>query len=119
MKYKADHELARIENSNRLVKMPLKKKTIPYSLRIGGEWCRVINNNQQPMCNECPQMGHTRKRCQEIQLRSKPCCCESNLPNVDPDNAKNVNNTVKQWTLILTFKDVNDIFRTRIPISRQ
>ena len=49
LKYKADHELARIENGNRLVKMPLKKKTIPYSLRIGGEWCRVINNNQQPM----------------------------------------------------------------------
>ena len=39
---------------------------------------------------------------------------------MDPNNAKDVNHVMlKQWTLIITFKVVNDIFRTRIPISKQ
>ena len=50
LKYKADHELAGFENGNRLVKIILEKPSIPYSLRIGGEWCRIIHNNQQPVC---------------------------------------------------------------------
>ena len=66
LKYKAEHELAGLENGNRLVKMHLADKSIPYSLRIDGEWCRVIHNNQQPMCSECKELGHTRKRCPEI-----------------------------------------------------
>ena len=46
LKYKTDHQLAGLENGNRLVKMVLDKPSIPYSLRIGGEWCRIIHNNQ-------------------------------------------------------------------------
>ena len=37
LKYKADYELAELQNGNRFVKMCLKKKSIPYSHRIGGE----------------------------------------------------------------------------------
>lgn len=69
LKYKADHELAGLQNGNRLVKMCLSKKSIPYSLRIGGEWCRVIHNDQQPICSECQEVDHTRKKCPEIICR--------------------------------------------------
>lgn len=46
LKYKADHDLAGIENGNWLIKMVLTARSIPYSITIGGEWCRVIYNNQ-------------------------------------------------------------------------
>ena len=69
LKYRADHELAGLENGNRLVKMLLTEKSIPYSLRIGGEWCCVIHSNQQPVCGECKELGHTRKRCPQIECR--------------------------------------------------
>ena len=49
--------------------MVLEKPSIPYSLRIGGEWCRVIHNNQQPVCTECNKLGHTRKRCPKVKCR--------------------------------------------------
>ena len=69
LKYKATHAFAGLENGNRLVKMVLEKKSIPYSLRIGGEWCRIIHNNQEPVCTECNELGHTRKRCPKIVCR--------------------------------------------------
>ena len=69
LKYKADHDLAGIENGNRLVKMVLGDRSIPYSMRIGGEWCRVIHYNQQPVRNECHEEGHTRKKCPQIKCR--------------------------------------------------
>ena len=69
LKYKADHDLAGLENGNRLIKMVLDKPSIPYSLRIGGEWCRVIHNNQQPVCIECSELGHTRRNCPKIRCR--------------------------------------------------
>lgn len=53
LKYKADHDLAGLENGNRLVRMILRKPSIPYSLKIGEEWCRIIHN-QQPICREVP-----------------------------------------------------------------
>ena len=69
LKYKTDHDLAGLENGNRLVKMVLDKPSIPYSLRIGGEWCRIIHNNQQPVCIECSELGHTRRNCPKIRCR--------------------------------------------------
>ena len=69
LKYKADHDLAGMENGNRLVKMVLDKPSLPYSMRIGGEWCRIIHNNQQPVCLECKELGHTRKKCPMIRCR--------------------------------------------------
>ena len=48
LKYKADHELAGLKNSNRLVKMVLAAPLLPYSMKIGLEWCRIIHSNQQP-----------------------------------------------------------------------
>lgn len=69
LKYKTDHDLAGLENGNRLVKMVLEKPSIPYSLRIGGEWCRIIHNNQQPVCIECSELGHTRRNCPKIHCR--------------------------------------------------
>ena len=73
LKYKADHELAGLQNGNRLVKMVLEKQSIPYSLRIGGEWCKIIHNNQQPVCSECSEVGHTRKRCPAVDAESVTC----------------------------------------------
>ena len=69
LKYKADHDLSGIENGNRLVKMVITAKSIQYSIRIGGEWCRIIHNNQEPVCKECNEVGHTRKRCPQIECR--------------------------------------------------
>ena len=69
LKYKADHELAGLQNGNRLVKMVLEKPLIPYSVKIAGEWCRIIHNNQQPICSECSELGHTRKHCPYVECR--------------------------------------------------
>lgn len=69
LKYKTDHELAGLENGNRLVKMVLDKKSIPYSIRISGEWCRIIHNDQEPVCTECSEIGHLRKNCPLIKCR--------------------------------------------------
>ena len=57
LKYNADHDLAGMENGNRLVKMILDKPSLPYSMRIGGEWCRIIHNNQQPVRSEERRVG--------------------------------------------------------------
>ena len=38
-------------------------------MKIGGEWCRIIHNNQQPVCLECNELGHTKKRCPKIRCR--------------------------------------------------
>ena len=46
LKYRTDHDLAGLENGNRLVRMVLTKVSVPYSLRIDGQWCRIIHNNQ-------------------------------------------------------------------------
>ena len=69
LKYKADHELAGLQNGNRLVKMVLEKHSIPYSVNIAGEWCRIIHNNQQPICSECSELGHTRKHCPYVECK--------------------------------------------------
>ena len=69
LKYKADHEVAGLENGNPLVKMILDKPSIRYSLRIGGEWCRIIHNNEQPVCIECSQLGQTRINFPKIRCR--------------------------------------------------
>ena len=45
LKYKMGHELAGIENGNRLVRMVLTKPSVHDSLKIDGEWCRVIHSN--------------------------------------------------------------------------
>lgn len=60
LKYKSDHDLAGLENANRLVKMVLSKPAIPYSLRISGEWCRVIHNNQQHVSSNCYTVDHSK-----------------------------------------------------------
>ena len=70
LKYKSTHELAGLENGNRLVRMVLTSPSIPYSLNIGGEWCRVIHNHQQLICSHCNEAGHSRKNCPQIQCRN-------------------------------------------------
>ena len=67
LKYKADHDLAGLENGNRLVRMVLSTPSIPYSQKIADEWCRIIHNNQQPVCRECSQLGHSRRKCPTIK----------------------------------------------------
>lgn len=66
LKYKADHDLAGLENGNRLVHMILNKPSIHYSLKTGNEWCRIIHNNQQPICRECTQLGDSRRKCPTV-----------------------------------------------------
>ena len=97
LKYKTGHDLAGLENGNRLVKMFLTKKSIPYSLRIAGEWCRVIHNNQQPVCTECNQEGHTRKRCPQVQCiickeygHMSYHCVQANALIEEPEQPKSV-----------------------------
>ena len=70
LKYKSTHELAGLENGNRLVRMVLTSPSIPYSLNIGGEWCKVIHNHQQLICSHCNEAGHSRKNCPQIQCRN-------------------------------------------------
>ena len=69
LKYRKDHELAGTENGNRLVKMVLATKSIPYTMKIGGQWCRTIHNNQQPIRSECHEEGHVRRKCPQIECR--------------------------------------------------
>ena len=69
LKYKQGHDLAGLENGNRLVRMVLTAQSIPYSLQIGGEWCRIIHNNQQRICSNCNETGHSRKDCPTIECR--------------------------------------------------
>ena len=78
LKYKADHDLASLENGNRLVRMILNKPSIPYSLKIGDEWCRIIHNNQQPICRECNQLGHSRRKCPTVTCN---LCKQVGLPS--------------------------------------
>ena len=88
LRYKADHDLAGLENGNRLVKMILSKPSIPYSLKIADEWCRIIHNNQQPICRECNELGHSWRKCPTIICRlcentghmSQDCPSRFNLP---------------------------------------
>ncbi|EDO26432.1 predicted protein [Nematostella vectensis] len=69
LKYKVGHELEGLENGNRLVKMVLNNASIPYSLKIDDEWCRIIHSNQQLYCMECSDFGHTRRKCPNIECR--------------------------------------------------
>ena len=66
LKYRADHDLAGLENGNRLVRMVLTKVSVPYSLRIDGQWCRIIHNNQQHVRSYYQAVGHSRRKCPEI-----------------------------------------------------
>jgi len=66
LKYKTGHELAGIENGNRLVRMVLTKPSVPYSLKLNGEWCRVIHSNQKPICNVYYEQGHRRAECPSV-----------------------------------------------------
>ena len=65
LKYKADHPLHGLEKGNRLT-----KPSIPYSLQIAGEWCRIIHSHQQQICSNCDGIDHTHKQCRYIQCRS-------------------------------------------------
>ena len=70
LKYKQSHDLSGLENGNRLVRMVLTAQSIPYSLQIGGEWCRIIHSNQQRICSNCNETGHSRKNCLTIECRN-------------------------------------------------
>lgn len=70
LKYRQEHELAGLENGNRLIRIVLTAPSIPYSLQIGGEWCRIIHNNQQLICTHCHEPGHARKNCPTIECRT-------------------------------------------------
>ena len=93
LKYKTCHELAGIENGNRLVRMVLTKPSVPYSLKIDGEWCRVIHTNQKPICNVCFEEGHRRAECPSVvcfhggekgQIRAK-CTKDENGEDEEED----------------------------------
>lgn len=103
LKYKSEHDFAGIENGNRLVKMVLTKPSIPYSLRIDGEWCRILHNDQQRVCSNCHALGHSRRKCPEITCHicgekghlSYDCTQEFEDSQEQPpeDNAENNNIT--------------------------
>ena len=88
LKYKADHDFAGMESGNRLLKMMSDKPSLPYSTRIGGEWCRIIHNNQQPVCLECKELGRTRKKCPTIRCR---VCKQVGHMSYNCDQRKEIN----------------------------
>ena len=92
-----------IENGNRLVRMVLTARSIPYSIRIGGEWCRIIHDNQQPVCSECNEVGHTRKHCPKIECRI--CKQKGHMSYVCDRNNKQENN--KQESSEVPAEDVS------------
>ena len=95
LKYKTGHELAGLENGNRLVRMILSTPSIPYSIRIDNEWCRVIHSGQQPFCQTCKEFGHGRRYCKETECRkcggkghiAIDCKAESNVDETDVNQA--------------------------------
>ena len=95
LKYKTGHDLAGLQNGNRLVKMVLATASIPYPLKIEGEWCRIIHSNQKPVCNICLEEGHRRSTCPQISCfkcgqagHIRPNCPNSSQDN-DNDHAIN------------------------------
>ena len=53
--------MAGVENGNRLVKMILATRSIPYYMKIGGQLCHIIHNDLQPVCRqEAIQEGNVR-----------------------------------------------------------
>ena len=89
-KYKNDHALAGLENGNRLIRMMLTAKSIPYALNTGGEWCRIIHNNQIQICSHCNEEGHARRNCPEMQCRickdfghMSITCTKTSTPEID------------------------------------
>ena len=63
---------------------------VTYSIRIGGEWCRIIHDKQQPVCSECNEVGPTRKHCPKIECRI--CKQKGHLSYVCDRNNKQENN---------------------------
>lgn len=69
MTYKAGHEFKGLENGNHLIKIILSKESIPYSLKIDNEWCRIIHSGQKPYCSQCEEFDHGRRHCEKTQCR--------------------------------------------------
>ena len=68
LKYKTEHDLINgLENGNRLEKMVLNQPSIAYSLKIDGEWCRIIHSGHQPYCSTCSEFGHSRRQCEKTE----------------------------------------------------
>ena len=66
LKYMTGHDLTGIEDCNRLVRMVLTAPSIPYSIKIDGEWCSIIHSNQKPVCTVCHEEGHHRADCPSV-----------------------------------------------------
>ncbi|KXJ15136.1 hypothetical protein AC249_AIPGENE11273 [Exaiptasia diaphana] len=45
----------------------LLNRSIPYSIKVAGEYCQVIHNNQVKTCKLCGENGHTFSRCPEVE----------------------------------------------------
>ncbi|KAL9984497.1 hypothetical protein ACROYT_G006797 [Oculina patagonica] len=83
--------------------MVLTKASIPYSLKIDGEWCRVIHSNQKPICNICFEEGHRRAACPSVTCFK---CGEKghmrqSCPQTDEtldENSVNNNDTIRPET---------------------
>ena len=53
-----------------MIRIIFTTPSIPYSLQIGGEWGRIIHNNQQLICTHCHEPGHSRENCPTIECRT-------------------------------------------------
>ena len=114
LKYKRDHELAGIENGNRLVKMKLATRSIPCSMKIDGQWCRIIHNDQQPVCSECRQEGHTRRRCPDIKCRR---CKKKGHMSYDCDKAYSNEPEENQGAEASVPNDMSNLIIGRLPLA--
>ena len=80
LKYRQEHELAGLENGNRLIHIVVTAPSIPYSLQISGEWCRIIHNNQQLI------LGHITYHCPTKILRHSETTVEEPTTNDNTEN---------------------------------
>lgn len=124
LKYRQEHQLAGLENGKRLIHIALTAQSIPYSLQIGREWCRIIHNNQQLICTNCHEPGHSRKTCPSIECRtsktlghisyhcptrnrhhSETTAEDTTMPH---DNTENVENSTNPTTSMEEIEEQND-----------
>ncbi len=67
--------------------MVLNSPSVPYSLKIDGEWCRIIHNNQQRVCLQCHAVGHSQRKCPAVICKK---CSQRGHLSFDCETPENV-----------------------------
>ena len=91
--------------------MVLGRTSIPYSMNIDGRWCRIIHNNQQCVCTNSHAIGHSRRKCPEIECRrcnnKGHIASDCQEPELTPDITPTTE-TVTHSAPEITSEDISD-----------